>query len=162
MTPKQVLPLYMILERRTPMTSLSPSTWFGRNHMLHSIYTVYDFREKDTYDFTLPQYMIRQKHMLHSIYTVYDFREKDTYDFTLPQYMIRQKHMLHGLEAKNLKYIPKVTRKSVELTRRCWLANNVICVAVCYLRFEQVRGRAGSRFEQVRGSSKVLLAGTKN
>ena len=36
-------------------------------------------------------------------------RADGAYDFTLAQYLTRQQHMLHGFEARDLKYIPKVS-----------------------------------------------------
>ncbi|ELU17718.1 hypothetical protein CAPTEDRAFT_229133 [Capitella teleta] len=34
--------------------------------------------------------------------------EEGSHDFTLSQFLTRQKHMLHGYEARNLKFIPKI------------------------------------------------------
>jgi hypothetical protein len=39
---------------------------------------------------------------------VFSSVDSNAYDFTLGQYLIRQKHMLHGFEARTLKYIPKI------------------------------------------------------
>ena len=36
------------------------------------------------------------------------FREKGSHEFTLQQYLNRQRHILHGYEARRLKYVPKV------------------------------------------------------
>jgi protein tyrosine phosphatase domain-containing protein 1 len=36
------------------------------------------------------------------------YRETNTREFTLQQFLNRQQHILHGYEARKLKYVPKV------------------------------------------------------
>lgn len=39
---------------------------------------------------------------------VFIFRSPGSHEFTLQQYLNRQKHILHGYEARKLKHVPKV------------------------------------------------------
>lgn len=39
---------------------------------------------------------------------VFIFRSAGSHEFTLQQYLNRQKHILHGYEARKLKHVPKV------------------------------------------------------
>ncbi|XP_052781472.1 protein tyrosine phosphatase domain-containing protein 1-like isoform X2 [Mya arenaria] len=40
--------------------------------------------------------------------TVYASRQKGSHEFTLQQFLNRQRHILHGYEARRLKYVPKI------------------------------------------------------